>query len=281
MRFFNYIAISILCFVFSFANAQDNSEEVLKDNKVKEIRQYIKILAFERPTDTCLTSYTKFDENGNPIEYYFTLGCHGFKTENLIKYEYNKDQLKKLYFSDEQGEQYSIEHFYDKKGDLIRQEYFYYQLNDVSTTTYNYFYNKKTKQLDSFRTKTINPYEGNKTTLTKYEYEGDEISKILVLDNNEVLLSETIFEYDSAGNVINQLSNYFGEQSSFDQMSYSYDKSRKLIQTVDKIGRVSMVVYLPNGLIYQIRRFNALGENDSDLFNFYTYYGDKEHQNRP
>lgn len=281
MKFFKYLPLTIFSLFYFCASAQDNSADILKKNKVKEVRQYIKILAFKKPTDTCLTSYTKFDSDGNPIEYFYTLTCHGFKTQNFINYEYKKGKLHKLHFKDENGEQYSITHFYDKKGDLIRQEYFYHQLNDGSTTSYEYFYNKKTKLLDSLRTETINPYEGNKNTITTYEYDGDKITKIVVNDDKKVLLSESIYEYDSLGNLINQLSTVYGEQAGFDQMSFSYNKTGQLTQTLDKMGRVAMIVYLPNELIYQVRRFDPNGENDSDLFYFYEYYGDKKHEARP
>ena len=268
----------ILLFSFLLANfpgfSQDNTPELIQQNKVKQLKQYIKILAFNRPTDTCLISYTNFNEDGNPTENFYSMECQGFKTINRTKYEYKKGKLFKMYFTNENGPQYDVTYFYNKKGDLIKQEFFYHQFNDIATTNYTYFKNKKTKNLDSFVTISLNPYEGNQNILTAYEYKNNQITKVNVFNEARKPVMETIYEYDSLGNLINQMYTNYDGNASMIQTSYVY-KDGKLYQTVDQMGRTSVIVFLPNGLLYQVRRFNVNSDPDSDIFYFYEYYHDK------
>lgn len=273
MKIFKLI-LPFSLFIASFSSfSQDNTPELIRNNKVKQVKQYIKILAFNRPTDTCLISYTNFDIDGNPIENFHSMECQGFKSVNRTKYEYKKGKLFKIYVTNENGPQYDVTHFYNKNGELIKQEFFYHQFNDVSTTSYTYFKNKKTKNLDSFVTISLNPYEGNKNILTAYEYQKDKITKVKVFNEIRKPMMETIYEYDSLGNLINQMYTSYDGNASMNQTSFVY-KDGKLYQTVDQMGRTSVIIFLPNELLYQIRRFNVNSDPDSDIFYFYEYYQD-------
>lgn len=277
MKIFKLILLFSL-FIANFSGfSQDNTPELIRNNKVKQVKQYIKILAFNRPTDTCLISYTNFDIDGNPIENFHSMECQGFKSVNRTKYEYKTGRLFKMYFTNENGPQYNVTHFYNKKGELIKQEFFYHQFNDISTTNYTYFKNKKTKDLDSFVTISLNPYDGNKNILTAYEYQKDKITKVNVFNEDRKPIMETIYEYDSLGNLINQMYTSYDGNASMIQTTFVY-KDGKLYQTVDQMGRTSVIIFLPNELLYQIRRFNVNSDPDSDIFYFYEYY---QNENSP
>ncbi|MGC4039664.1 MAG: hypothetical protein QM710_02405 [Flavobacterium sp.] len=104
-------------------------------------------------------------------------------------------------------------------------------------------------------------YNGNKIvrgtytdgTIDVYTYEGDLITKIETIENDEVVYTET-FSYDSSG----RLTQYIADESGFvEQETFTYNSNGTVTSTID--GGSSRTLYIQNDEVIKIVEAGAGG----------------------
>lgn len=251
--------------------AQNNDEQLLIDNKVKEVRKMQKVHAFKNSDNLCAVEIKKLDEQGRVIYHMNDMRCMGWTGYEETFITYQKDRIATTLVKRD-GEKFaSSSYSYGKHKEPTAVSTFFYQTNDSMLVETKYFRTKKRVD-SSYITTTLQDGSVMKTkSIARFNKDGD-LVQVYAVDSSGTPTEMMSNEIDAKGILKSVAYTTYGERESFVQTFYECNEDGQIDNTVNTVNQKQKYFYLENGLIKNILAYNPKGELEIEYIFEYTYH---------
>lgn len=250
--------------------AQENDTTLMRELGVRSMEKHLYVHAFQNKRDTCTFFSQEFDERQRSIKEHTDMSCYGYPNISETERSYASDTswFETTYSDGLPVGQTKIRT--DASGKPLYVKVWMLEQNDSSETWITYV-GDRGKMADSSASLTLSGGDSSwMRTVARFNSD-NKPTEIIRFTDEQNILAEDLFEYDSKGRLLSVSNTMHGEQPYFMQTYYSYDQQDRVVETSNSSNQRQVYLYLENGLLSNMLSYNPKGELEAEIIYTYTY----------